>query len=183
MQWNHNQRAMNIFGPAIGLSDQSTSYGQISAEAAYVFGTKVFARPSVRGSYTALRQNGFSETGLAGLGVEGLRHTQWIGTVNPDLTLGVQLSGKPGAGVVFSVTGGGVFHSTDRLVAPFRLLGANPTATPAMIGTGIDKSSWHAGAQLRVVGTDKFSLRLNYDRETGARSTNQSYGLDVRIRF
>jgi uncharacterized protein with beta-barrel porin domain len=52
-----------------------------------------------------------------------------------------------------------------------------------MIGTGIDKSSWHAGAQLRVVGTDKFSLRLNYDRESGARSTNQSYGLDVRIRF
>ncbi len=182
-QWNHNSRAMDIFGPAIGTSDQSSSYAQANAEAAYVLGGTVFARPALRGSVTGPRQNGFPERGLAGLGVESLAHIQWIATASPELTLGVQLSGTPGAGAVLSVTGGGDFHSTGRIVAPFRLLGANPAADPALIGTGIDRSGWHLGAQLPVAGNDRFAVRLNYDRRFGERATSESFGVDARLKF
>ena len=75
------------------------------------------------------------------------------------------------------------FHSTDRIVAPFRLIGANPAASPALIGTGIDQSSARIGAQLRIVGNDRFSVRLNYDRAVGKRSTSERFGLDARMRF
>ncbi len=182
-QWNHTARGMNIFGPRIGTADQSSSYAQASAEAAYVLGGRLFARPSVRGTMTALRQNGFSENGLAGLGIESLQHTQWIATVNPELALGVQLTGNSASGTVFSVSGGATFNSTGRITAPFRLLGANPSADPAMIGTLIDQSAWHAGAHLRVVGTDQLSLRLNYDRDFGKRTTDQRASLDLRLKF
>src|SRR5204863_6229 len=111
-----------------------------SAEAAWVLGQgMVFARPAVRGYVTALRQGGFAERGLEGLGVQSLAHTQWIGTVAPELSLGVRLAGSGPTSATFAITGGGVFHTTDRIEAPFRLLGGNAAAAPAMITTLMDR--------------------------------------------
>lgn len=112
--------------------------------------------------------------------VESLTDIQWIATASPELTLGAQLGG-PGA--VLSVTGGADIHDTDRIVAPFRLLGANPSATPAIIGTGIDKTSWHLGAKFQVVGSERFSVRLRYDREWGEHATSDSFGVKAKVRF
>ncbi len=84
---------------------------------------------------------------------------------------------------MFSVSGGGVFHTEDELTAPFRLLGANPAATPAIIGTSIDRASWQLGAHLRIAGTDNLSVRLDYEHEAGKLSKRDSVGLDVRLKF
>jgi uncharacterized protein with beta-barrel porin domain len=137
----------------------------------------------VRGFVTALRQGVFTERGLEGLGVESLSNTQWIGTVAPELSLGVRLAGSGPTSATFAITGGGVFNTTDRIAAPFRLLGGNASAAPATITTLMDRQAAHVGAELRVVGNENLSLRLGYDGEFGKRTTDHRASLSARIRF
>ena len=183
-QWTELRRGVNIFDPRQGVGNQGTGYLQGSAEAAWVLGQgMVFARPAVRGFVTALRQGGFAERGLEGLGVESLSHTQWIGTVAPELSLGVRLAGNGPTSATFAITGGGVFNTTDRIAAPFRLLGGNASAAPATITTLMDRQAAHVGAELRVVGNENLSLRLGYDGEFGKRTRDHRASLSARIRF
>ena len=183
-QWTELRRGVSIFDTRQGVGNQGTGYFQGSAEAAWVLGQgMVFARPAVRGFVTALRQGGFTERGLEGLGVESLSHTQWIGTVAPELSLGVRLAGSGPTSATFAITGGGVFNTTDRIAAPFRLLGGNASAAPATITTLMDRQAAHVGAELRVVGNENLSLRLGYDGEFGKRTTDHRASLSARIRF
>lgn len=184
-QWLESRRMQDIFGLRGGTANQSTSYYQGSLDFGYVIGStgSVFARPGVRGWITALRQDGFRERGLQGLGIESLSDTQVIGTVNPELAIGVRLFGDDAKGGVFTLTGGGVFHTEDHITAPFRLIGANPSADPAWISTAFDRSAVRLGAAVDVVGNDRFSVRLRYDGEKGERTENHRGGIDVKLAF
>jgi len=183
-QWTELRRGVNIFDSRQGIGNQGTGYFQGSAEAAWVIGQgSVFARPAVRGYVTALRQGGFKEHGLEGLGVESLQDTQWIGTVQPEISLGVRFARSGPTIATFAITASGVFNTTDRIEAPFRLLGGNPSAAPAMISTLMDRRAAHVGAELRVVGNENLSLRLGYDGEFGKRSEDHRASLSARIRF
>jgi len=183
-QWTELRRGVNIFDSRQGIGNQGTGYFQGSAEAAWVVGQgSVFARPAVRGYVTALRQGGFKEHGLEGLGVESLQDTQWIGTVQPEVSLGVRFARSGPTIATFAITAGGVFNTTDRIEAPFRLLGGNSSAAPAMISTLLDRRAAHVGAELRVVGNENLSLRLGYDGEFGKRTEDHRASLSARIRF
>ena len=65
--------------------------------------------------------------------------TDWITTVSPHLTLGMNISST----ARFSLTGGGVFHNKGEIDHPFRFVGSDPSSDPAMISTRFDKQRLH----------------------------------------
>ena len=66
---------------------------QVAGDIGYSFDLgQFFLRPEVDGSIISLKQHGFTEEGLAGLGVVAETDTDRIRTVSPQLTLGVDIS-------------------------------------------------------------------------------------------
>jgi len=177
-------RAVNVFQPLIGTSSPESGYFQVSAEVARVVSAgPFFARPALKASVTALHRVGFSEVGLAGLGVEGYSDTDLIGTLNPELAVGFKAGDQTRNGVTFAVTLGGVFNTEDAIVSPMRLIGSNPDAMPAYIASPFDDEAYRAGAELRWFGDRGASLRLSYVGEYGDRTESHSAGLDLRFKF
>jgi hypothetical protein len=178
------RRRMTIFGDQVGLSSPSSSYMQAGLRLGRVFrGDRLFARPALNATLTALKQDGFSETGLGGLGIERLSETTVIGAFNPEVTFGAVLhdDGTTRADFVFSV--GGVFYSEDRIEAPFRLLGANVDSGPAFIATALDSEAVRVGAGVDVTSGDGLSVRVGYSAEIGDRMENHTAGFNLRMRF
>src|SRR5690606_7829032 len=134
-QWLETDRRVDVFSPGVARSEPETGYLQAGAHVAHTLRNGALVlRPALNRRITMLHQEGFTEEGIAGLGVEALGQTQTFGTLNPELTFGAVLQEDAArrAAVTFNV--GALFHSEDRIDAPFRLLGANAAALPANIG-------------------------------------------------
>jgi hypothetical protein len=179
-QKNDAKRNQNIFVAGVGRSNYKTSYEQVAGNLGYSFDLgKLFVRPEVDGSIIWLKQHGFTEDGLAGLGVTAPSDTNRIETVSPHLTFGMNIT--PTAR--FSLTGGGVFHDRGSITHPFRLIGSDQTTDPALMSTRFDKSSFLAGANLEVVGNERMKIDANYRGEFGKSVTSHTANIDVRFVF
>jgi hypothetical protein len=179
-QKNNLTRNQTIFVTGQGLSNYTTSYVQVAANLGYSIGLgKFFARPEVDASVIGLKQHAFSETGLGGLGMAGESDTDWIKTVSPHLTLGLNISHA----ARFSLTGGGVFHSKGQISHPFRLIGSDLSSDPAIISTRFDKSAFMAGADLTVIGSNWLKMDVGYRGEFGKSVTSHTAHVDIRIPF
>jgi hypothetical protein len=179
-QKNEVNRSQSIFVNGEGRSNYKTSYVQVAGNLGYSFNLgHFFARPEIDGSLIRLKQDGFTEQGLAGLGMVGESDTDKIRTVSPHLTLGMDISRT----ARFSLTGGGVFHNQGEITHPFRFIGADPASDPALISTRFDKSSFLAGANLEVVGNDRIKIDAGYRGEFGKSVTSHSANIDVRSSF
>ena len=186
-QWMDTTRAVEVFGPGRAEAQPESGYLRTDARFAYVVENgRLFVRPALNVWATGLHQQKFAEGGLGGLGglgASGASHTQFIGTANPEVTLGfVMRQGvRSQTAVAFRV--GGLFNTTDRIEMPFRLVGANPASEAARVGTILDRSAYTAGVDFHVIGDDRVSVHFSYDREFGDRTRAQSAGLDIRVRF
>ena len=179
-QKNDLKRKQTIFVSGQGRSHYTTSYVQVAANLGYSFGLgEVFARPEIDGSVIGLRQHGFTEEGLAGLGMVGEADTDWIRTVSPHLTLGMNISRT----ARFSLTGGGVFHNRDQITHPFRFVGSDLSSDPAMISTRFDKSAFMAGANLAVLGSGRVKVDAGYRGEFGKTVTSHTANVEVKVAF
>ncbi len=126
-----------------------------------------------------LRQHEFTEQGLGGLGMAGASDTDWITTVSPHLTLGLNITST----ARFSLTGGGVFHNKDQISHPFRLIGSDLSSDPATISTRFDKSAFMAGADVAVFGSSRVRMDVGYRGEFGKSVTSHTAHVDIRIAF
>ncbi|KQW78785.1 autotransporter outer membrane beta-barrel domain-containing protein [Brevundimonas sp. Root1279] len=177
-------RSVNVFEPLVGTSEPESGYFQTNAHIAYTaVSGNLFVRPALNLSATALRQGNFSEEGLEGLGVEALADTEVYATANPELGFGFILADSQEAEATFQVTAGGVFRSQDEIRMPYRLLGSNPDAIPAMIGTSLNQEALVLGADLRVATAAGFEFRFTYEAESGETFDNRTAGLNLRMRF
>ncbi|MEH0196128.1 hypothetical protein V7S57_09825 [Caulobacter sp. CCNWLY153] len=183
-QWMETARLVDVFTIGRAESDPESGYVRADARFAYVMENgRLFVRPALNVWGTGLHQRRFEERGLDGLGARGLSDTQWIGTANPELTLGFVMKETTRSQAAVSFTVGGLFNSTDKIEMPFQLLGANASSDPARIRTALDKSGWRAGVDLHVIGDDRVSVKFNYTTEFGDRTSNQAAGLNLRVRF
>ena len=179
-----SQRQVTVFQPGIGQSSPETGYVQLEAHAARVFNFgPMFLRPALYAGYTALHHAGLTETGLDGQGVEVLETTQYIGSVAPELALGVTIQDNDRGYAAATFTVGEVFRSDDQLVLPMRLTGANPLADPADIGTALDRQATRVAAELRLAGAHGLELRLGYTGEFGDHVDNHTAGINLKMRF
>ncbi len=173
-------RRQTVFVTGTGTSRYKTDYVGATADIGYSFGNgPLFVRPGVSASLFRLGQRGFTEAGLAGLGVTGLANHEWIGTVTPKMTVGARI----GQAAIISLTGGGVFHNKSDISAPFRLIGANPAADPAIIRTGFDKNAWTGGFDLTIGDVDRISVDLGYRGEFGDRVKSHNAHVSLKARF
>ena len=173
-------RRQAVFVSGVGTSHYKTNYMGGTAEVGYSFGTgPLFARPGIEGSMFRLGQEQFVEQGLAGLGITGLSHHEWIGTVSPKMTLGARL----GRFATFSLNAGGVFNDKSVITAPLQLIGANPAADPAMIRTRFDKSAWMGGMDLVIGNSDKVSVDFGYHGEFGKSVTSHNAHFTFKAKF
>lgn len=173
-------RRQTVFVSGMGRTHYKTDYVGATVEVGYSFGTgPVFLRPAVTGSMFRLGQRNFTEEGLAGLGITGLSHHEWFGTVTPKLTLGARL----GQWATLSVNGGGVFHDKSDISAPLRLIGANPAADPAIIRTAFDQSAWTGGFDLVIGKRDRVSVDLGYRGEFGKSVTSHNAHFTFKAAF
>jgi hypothetical protein len=183
-QVTETTRLSNVFQLLQGESGNDSGYVRADAEVARIFGAGGFyVRPALRGSVTALHRAGFSEEGMAGLGVEGYADTDVIGTLNPEIGFGFRSEYGEASSASAAITIGGVFHSDDELVAPMRLLGSNPDALPAYIATPIDEQAWRVGADIRFESDTGLSLRLNYVGEYGEKIESHTAGVNFHVKF
>jgi hypothetical protein len=183
-QWLDTVRQAEVFQVGRGESSPRSAYTHAAGGIAYVMSNgRLFAEPALNISMTGLHQTGFKEKGLGGLGVEGLSSNELLGTANPQLTVGVLLKDDATGQAALSFTVGGVFNSTDKITMPYRLMGANPTATPFSVGADIDKQALKLGLDARIIGDDRVSARFSYSAEFGDKTDNRTAGLNVRIKF
>ncbi|XBQ17128.1 MAG: hypothetical protein ABL308_04435 [Oceanicaulis sp.] len=183
-QWTESTRSQNIFGPMIGESSANSGYLQTELHLAQVFRSgRLFARPEISASATALHHTGFEERGLEGLGMEGLRETQVIGRISPEVALGAVLYEGPASSATFTMTLGADFQSDRRVELPMRFLGSNPDADPAKIGTLLDSESYRISTDLHLIGSDRIGLRLGYTGEFGEYVEDHRAGFDFRMKF
>ncbi len=183
-QWTDAARAQAIFDPGVGESSATSGYVTTALHIAQVLRAgRVFARPELSGSATVLHHTGLSESGLDGLGVEILSDTQTVARISPELALGAVLHEGDGSAATFTVTFGADFQSADQLELPMRLLGANPVADPAVIGTALDQESYRISTDLHLAGSDRIGLRFGYTGEFGDAVEDHRAGFDFRLRF
>jgi hypothetical protein len=162
----------------VGSSKFKNDYVGFNANARYTLNSgDLFARPELNLSYVGLGQRSFEETGLLGLGVQGLRNRDWIATATPGLTLGVHLSDA----VQLSVNGAAVLHNRSSYEAPFRLIGADDGADPATIRSRFDKTAVSAGIDLLLLREQRFSVDVGYRGEWG--ETTRSQNLRAKMTF
>ncbi len=182
--WLETARSVSVFEPGLGLSEPQTGHVRLDAHVGNVFRTgSVFANPSVGLGLTALRHDGLRETGLDGLGVQVIRDTQLIASLNPVLRVGhVFHEGETGQGTV-SLTMGARISSRDQMVLPIRFTGANPAADPAIIGTVLDQVVYQLGADFNIVGNDRISVNFGYGAEFGEETEHHRAGFELRMRF
>ena len=182
--WLETARSVTVFVPGLGLSDPETGHLRLAGHVGNVFRTgTVFANPSLGLGLTALRHDGLIETGLDGLGVQVIRDTQLIASLNPVMRVGhVFHEGEASEGVV-SLRMGARISSKDRMELPFRFTGANPNADPAMIGTALDQFVYQLGADISIVDNNRVSVSFSYRGEFGEETEHSRTGLDFRMRF
>jgi hypothetical protein len=183
-QWMETARSVDIFTSDHGEAEPESGYVRADGRFAYVVENgRLFVRPALNVWATGLHQKSFAEGGLEGIGVKGLSHTQFLGGVNPEVTLGFVFRETLKSQAAVSFTFGAVVNSSDRIEMPFRLVGANSASDPAEIRTAMDKTAYRIGADVHVIGDDRVSVQFNYATEFGDRTRSQSAGLNLRVRF
>ncbi|MEO5810401.1 MAG: autotransporter outer membrane beta-barrel domain-containing protein [Sphingomicrobium sp.] len=180
IQWNDMSRRQSVFVDGIGHANYKSSYYGVSTNVGYTFDMgNLFARPELDASLFNIGLHGFEETGLGGLGIQGVAHRNWISTASPKLTLGALI----GKGARFSVTGGAVIHDRSSLAATYRMLGADDASDPALIRTRFDHSAWLAGADLTIAASTGVSVDLGYHGEIGKSVESHDFRAKVKIAF
>ena len=182
--WFETERAVNVFTPGVGSSAPETGHVRLDGHVGTVHRRgPVFVRPQVSASLTALHHAGLVEDGLDGLGVEVLSDTQLSWALHPQATMGFVFRETEDMVGTISVTGGIRLSHANQLDLPIRLLGANPAATPARIGTTLDPMVRHLGIDIEVAGNERLGLSIGYDGEFGETTEHQRAGIDFRLRF
>ncbi|MBS0295134.1 MAG: autotransporter outer membrane beta-barrel domain-containing protein [Proteobacteria bacterium] len=183
--WLDTSRKVTVFTPGVGQANVSTNYAQARFDSAQLLTSgRFFAKPAMGLSVTGLHLNSFQEKGLDGLGIKTRGETQWIVAAEPSLALGANFS-DPVSPVQtgFTFTVGGRFSSTDKLHAPFSLVGAGQGAAPADIFTYYDDGVWKVSADFTVAGGSRASLNFNYTGEYGGTAERKRYGMDFKFKF
>ena len=76
-----------------------------------------------------------------------------------------------------------MFRSDDQLVLPMRLIGANPAADPALIGTALDRQALRLAAELRVARANGLEVRVGYTAELSDAVHNHTAGISLKMPF
>ncbi|WP_291845493.1 hypothetical protein [Maricaulis sp.] len=182
--WHETERSVTVFELGMGVSTPETGYARIGAHLGESFRHgSVFARPQISASLTALRHDGLVEEGLDGLGVEVRSDTQWVGALNPQMTLGHIFRESDDMIGVVSLTGGVRLSSTDRLDLPMRFVGSNPLADPALIGSALDELVYQVSADIEIAGDERVGMSIGYSSEFGRETDRHRAGIDFRLRF
>ena len=183
-QWVDTMRAVTVFDIGMGEASQTSGYLRTDFGASRRFDAgSLFAVPSMGIAATVLHNTSFEETGLAGLGIRGLADTRTIAEFSPGLTLGANFQPDAGSTGTLSFTVQSVMNSTGRITSPYQLVGANPSADPAIVGTAMDRQFWRVGSDLTIAGGDRLSLRLRYAGEYGQRTESHRAGFELVTRF
>jgi hypothetical protein len=167
--------------------------GSANTESAYLQGDmglsrrlqagRLFARPSLTASMTALHQVSFREQGLAGNGVTGLANTQLLASLAPEVDLGLVIRDEPSqqASLVFSF--GALYRSDELIRMPYRLLGSDAAADPAQITTAVARKSYRMGVDLNLFTSEQLQLKLGYSQQHGDHIRSSASHLSVQWRF
>tara|TARA_R110000868_G_scaffold325832_1_gene586701 strand:- start:8281 stop:21054 length:12774 start_codon:yes stop_codon:yes gene_type:complete len=182
--WLETARSVTVFEAGSGLSEPETGHLRLDGHVGNVFRNgSFFAAPSLNVGLTALRHDGLTETGLDGLGVQVVRDTQLIASLNPVLRLGhVFHESETRTGTV-SLTMGARLSSVDQIDIPVRFTGANANSAPALISTVLDQNVYQLGADINIVGNERVSVSFGYNAEFGEETEHHRTGLDFRLRF
>jgi hypothetical protein len=179
------KRAVDVFGPLVGTSHPQSTYLSAALKAGKTYQYKrLYARPMLNLSAIALRQHAFKEQGLEGVGIAGAARSQVIASAGPELALGYVSA--PGANyrARLEVDAGRTYRDVSRIVMPYRLIGANPAADPALIGAPVGKSSNHVGVNFDVAKADsRMSMRFSYTADQSAKLHSNAVGMSLRMKF
>ena len=115
--------------------------------------------------------------------MEGLRDTQVIGRIRPELALGAVVHEGESSAATLTMTLGANLQSNERVELPMRFLGSNPDADPAKIGTLLDQESYTISTDLHLIGSDRIGLRFGYTGEFGDEVEDHRAGFDLRMKF
>ncbi|MCI5076916.1 autotransporter outer membrane beta-barrel domain-containing protein [Oricola sp.] len=179
-QYATMHRRQAVFTAGIGSAEYGNTYVGFVGEAGYSFDLgPVFVRPGVGASYLRVGQGAFTETGLDGLGVAGDAHGQWIASIVPQITVGAEITDN----ARLILAGGAVIHDTDAITHPFRLLGADSAADPAMIATPIDEKTLFGEARLQVFGGERLQVDMGYRGEFGGDTNSHQAHIAARLAF
>ena len=183
-QWLRARRNTAIFEPISAYVEPQARFVQVAASASYDWRWKNgYLRPSFDVAGTALRQDGYSEQGLGGIGSAALRSTQWLWSLNPMLAGGVTLAEGQGTKVELALRGGGVFQLEDTITMPFRLIGANPAADPAQLALGLNRAAAIVGGDLVINWKERLTLSGGFQSVRGNRDNITSARLQMRLAF
>ena len=105
------------------------------------------------------------------------------GSVTPEPAVGATMQDDDRGYAAVTFTVGQVFRSDDQLVLPMRLLGANPDADPALIGTALDRQALRVGAELRVARASGLEVRVGYSAELSDEVHNHTAGVSLKMPF
>ncbi|MRN50543.1 hypothetical protein GJU94_12000 [Brucella sp. 10RB9214] len=183
-QWLDSERYMDVFAPASGEASSFSSYGQIQAEIGYLAQAgNWLVHPALALTGTGLHLNNYQESGFGGLGARISANTQFIGAIEPKVTLGYDYSSNAGLDAIFFVTGGYSYRNVDRIKAPISLIGASADATPAMISTPLDRGTWKQGAGIELRSQADWSVKGDYQGQFGDRNEVHSGSLKLLWKF
>lgn len=183
-QWLHSMRLTDIFEPITAHAKPKASDLQFTMGASYThrFGAGFF-KPAFDLTGTALHQSEFAESGLSGLGMKADSRTQWLWAANPRIVAGVTLQdrGPNRAEVRFKV--GGVFQLEDTLAMPYRFIGANPGADPALLTLGLNRNSLMLGGEFVLSHHDRMTFTAGLSHLGGNRDNSLTGSARLTIKF
>ncbi len=183
-QWYDTTRSVNVFEPGLGTASGNSGYGQLSAEIGYTAEAESLTlRPALAFTGTALHTGSYAERGLGGIGVRMSSHTQYIGEVEPKLSLGYRFEAGDGVEGLLSLSGGWAYRSTDMIETPISFIGASTAAAPAMIATPLDRSNWKIGASAELQSLKGWSVEAGYQGQFGSYTDVHSGSVSLRWKF
>lgn len=183
-QWLNSTRLTNVFQVANVQAKPKASDVQFALGGSYThqFGGG-FLKPSFELTGTALHQAEFAEKGLEGLGMKSDAHTQWLWTANPRLTAGVTLQERAASHAEFRLTVGGMFQLEQTMAMPYRFIGANPAADPAMLTLGLNQNAVMVGGEFVLSHHDRVSLSAGLNYLGGDRDKTLTGSAKLKIKF
>ena len=178
------QRYTNIFTPLTAFARLKSEYLQLALSGGYTYRfTGGFLRPSLDVAGTALRQLKSREVGLGGLGWQRDSHTQWLWSVSPQMTAGITLAQHHQSRAELQLRAGGVFQLQRAIIMPYRFIGANPAADPALLTLPLSRQAALLGADLVFTQSDRISVSGGITSVAGKRDKSVTGSLKVLFKF
>jgi len=183
-QWLESQRYGYVFDTMHAKSKGENGYAQLGAELGHTIRSGHFyMRPAVQVLGTALRSGAFEENGWQGLGARVLSDTQYIGSIEPKVTTGVNFDPAEGVNASFALTAGRVHRSEDGIYLPIQFIGAAESSDPAQITTPLDRAAWNLGFDARVQTDSGVTFEAGYEGQLGKVTDIHSAKVSVRWTF